>query len=100
MKAMRWGFAGAIAAVVVGWTLGASAQGTATTRHKVAVIRPLVEGNVPDAAREIFTRRLTEGLGAAEFEVSGDASAERCPDPACYVSLAPGSPSLRPASSA
>lgn len=88
MKAMRWGFAGAIAAVVVGWTLGASAQGTAAARHKVAVIRPLVEGNVPDAAREIFTRRLTEGLGAAEFEVSGDASAERCPDPACYVSLA------------
>jgi hypothetical protein len=54
----------------------------------VAVIRPAIEGNVPDAAREILTHRLTEGLGTAEFEVSGDASAERCGDASCYVSLA------------
>jgi hypothetical protein len=85
---MRWGFAGAIAVVLVGWAIGARAQGTAGARLKVAVIRPEVEGNVPDAAREILTRRLREGLGAAEFEVSGDVSAERCMDAACYASLA------------
>jgi len=85
---MRLGLAGAIAVVLVGWTLDARAQGAAAGRHKVAVIRPEVEGNVPDAAREILTRKLTEGLGAAEFEVSGNASTERCKEAACYVSLA------------
>src|SRR5579871_5439577 len=38
-------------------------------KQRVAVVRLGFEGNVPEAARDLFAQRLVEGLAAARFEV-------------------------------
>src|SRR5688572_23561069 len=81
----------AILVVLVGWTAAARAQEKGLGRQKVGVVQLAFEGNVPDAAREILTQRLVEGLAAAEFEVlggAGQAAARPCADAACYAGIA------------
>jgi hypothetical protein len=41
----------------------------AAGKQRVAVVRLAFEGNVPEAARDLFAQRLVEGLAAARFEV-------------------------------
>jgi hypothetical protein len=67
--------------VVALWGLAAGLAFTASPRpalaqddpaagkQRVAVVRLAFEGNVPEAARELFAQRLVEGLAAARFEV-------------------------------
>ena len=38
-------------------------------KQRVAVVKLAFEGNVPEAARDLFAQRLVEGLAAARFEV-------------------------------
>jgi hypothetical protein len=68
-------------------------------RQRVAVVRLDFEGNVAEAARELFASRVVEGLAAAQFEVfSGAAVAQKlaaaggklgnCRDGGCYPALA------------
>jgi hypothetical protein len=71
--ARRWVVAlGALAATL---TLAASPRparaqdAPVAGKQRVAVVRLAFEGNVPEAARELFAQRLVEGLAAARFEV-------------------------------
>jgi len=71
--ARRWGVAlGGLAAALA---LTASARPAraqldpAGGKQRVAVVRLAFEGNVPEAARDLFAQRLVEGLAAARFEV-------------------------------
>jgi TolB-like protein len=68
-------------------------------RQRVAVDHLDFDGGVVEAARELFSQRLVEGLTAAQFEVmvatevnktlsQGDASLLRCREPACYPAVA------------
>src|SRR5262249_17911578 len=45
------------------------AQADGGAKQRVAVVRLAFEGNVPEAARDLFAQRLVEGLAAARFEV-------------------------------
>jgi TolB-like protein len=70
----------------------------ASARQRVAVVRVDFEGNVAEAARDLFLVRVVEGLAAAQFEVfSGAAVAQKllttgrlgsCRDGACYPAVA------------
>jgi hypothetical protein len=89
---------GAGAGAVAGAGAGAGA------RQRVAVVRLDFEGNVAEAARELFAARAVEGLAAVQFEVfsgatvarrlaggngkGGDGDLARCHDGACYPAVA------------
>jgi hypothetical protein len=48
----------------------ARAQGDAAAgKQRVAVVKLAFQGNVPEAARDLFAQRLVDGLAAARFEV-------------------------------
>ena len=65
--------------------------------QRVAVVRLEFVGEVPEAGRDLFQRRLAEGLSVARFEVlsgaglarkiQGSASL-RCADASCYPDVA------------
>jgi hypothetical protein len=64
------GWAALAAALVLGAAARpAWAQGDGAGKQRVAVVRLAFEGNVPEAARDLFAQRLVEGLAAARFEV-------------------------------
>lgn len=64
----------------------------------VAVLRLEFAGNIPDAGRELFSTRLTEGLAAAGFQVlagdavdaklAGQGDASTCREAACFPRVA------------
>jgi hypothetical protein len=68
-------------------------------RQRVAVVRVDFEGNVAEAARELFANRAVEGLAAAQFEVFAGAAVTHklaaagrklaeCRDAGCYPAMA------------
>jgi hypothetical protein len=63
----------ALAAALVLAAVGAppaEAQGDAAAgKQRVAVVKLAFQGAVPEAARDLFSQRLVEGLAAARFEV-------------------------------
>lgn len=76
----------------------AADPGSAAGTQRVAVARLAFEGTVPEAARDLFSQRLVQGLKAAELEVlsgdavkaalAGDAALASCSAPACYPQVA------------
>lgn len=77
----------------------AASAGEVTGRQRVAVVRVDFEGNVAEAARELFAARVVEGLAAVQFEVfSGAVVAQKlapgtgalanCRDGGCYPAVA------------
>lgn len=89
---------GALAAATAALTGAAQAAGAAP-RQRVAVVRVDFEGNVAEAARDLFAARVVEGLAAAQFEVfSGVAVSQKlpqgagdlgsCRDGSCYPAVA------------
>ena len=77
----------------------ASASAPAVARLRVAVVRVDFEGNVAEAARELFAGRVVEGLAAAQFEVFPGATVSQklaaapgrlsiCRDGGCYPAVA------------
>jgi hypothetical protein len=93
-----------VLAVVVVATPGQARAAGAAGRQRVAVVRVDFEGNVAEAARELFAARVVEGLAAVQFEVfsgaavaqklgqggpgGGAASLATCRDGACYPAVA------------
>jgi hypothetical protein len=78
----------------------AAAPADGAARQKVAVVRVDFEGNVVEAARELFAARVVEGLAAVQFEVFAGAAVSQklsgtpagdlslCRDGACYPAVA------------
>jgi hypothetical protein len=76
-----------------------AAPGAAAPRQRVAVAHVDFEGNVAEAARDLFESRVVEGLAAAQFEVFASAAVSQklaaagqrlanCRDGGCYPELA------------
>ncbi len=77
----------------------ANAEPGAGPRQRVAVAHVDFEGNVAEAARDLFESRVVEGLAAAQFEVFSSAAVSQkmaangqrlanCRDGGCYPALA------------
>jgi hypothetical protein len=101
------GPAGLLATLVVADVFGAGLVGAgvakaepgAGPRQRVAVAHVDFEGNVSEAARDLFESRVVEGLAAAQFEVFSSAAVSQklaangqrlanCRDGGCYPALA------------
>lgn len=72
----RWGWALAL-------LLGTPVVVQAQERDTVAVVPTEWVGVWPDAARELLTRKLNEGLAQAQLEVKPESNVS-CADPGCY----------------
>ncbi len=83
--------AGRVAAVIVAAGLVASRPVAAAERQGVAVAPLRFVGELPEAAREILTARLNEGLqraGISIKETAAEAPGDGCNDSPCYRALA------------
>jgi hypothetical protein len=83
--------------VVLGALIATPAQARQLTDpgiQRVAVVRLIFGGEIPEAGRDMFAQRLVQGLTVARFQVLstarlGDTAASAaCSDPSCYPGVA------------